>query len=297
MASAAIAATRGGDAGGGRVVDAEPLGAQEGDHEQREQRAAEELGLEVEHDGRDDVEREQQQQRERREAGATAAAGPEGEQPGEDDQQRPAHPDHRARPLVEPAVRDAHAGQRVDPAPRAGHQVAPAVGPQVLVAEPAGEQRGTDGDQRHGGRGDLAPPAGQPRGEQQRRDEQHDDPDRLPRPPPGGGLDQVHPLQPREQREDAEEEPADPAERQRGAARGGGAQRGDRRAGRERAQAAPPTAAMTAPLPVRPATKPWQPATSSTGLRPAIAPGTTSRQPPGVRPSPRGGRSITRAAT
>ena len=54
---------------------------------------------------------------------------------------------------------------------------------------------------------------------------------------------------------------------------------------------------MTAALPVRPATKPLQPATSSTDRRPAISPGTTSRQPPGVRPSPRGGRSTMRAET
>ena len=75
--------------------------------------------------------------------------------------------------------------------------------------------------------------------------------------------------------------------RPRAAARGRGCSRGR----------APTTAAMTAALPVRPATKPLQPATSSTDRRPAISPGTTSRQPPGVRPSPRGGRSTMRAET
>ena len=92
-------------------------------------------------------------------------------------------------------------------------------------------------------------------------------------------------------------------EQQRGArARGGlGARRRGARgilASGERGHVPlPATAAITAPLPERPARKPWQPATVSTGRRPAIPPGTTMRQPPGVRPSPRGGRSTTRAAT
>ena len=88
-------------------------------------------------------------------------------------------------------------------------------------------------------------------------------------------------------------------ERQQRAARGGLAQPPGGRAGGAASVLTRrlPTAAITAALPVRPATKPWQPATSSTARRPAIAPGTTIRQPPGVRPSPRGGRSITRAAT
>ena len=122
-------------------------------------------------------------------------------------------------------------------------------------------------------------------------------------------VEQHHPVQRAEAGQADEREPARGRHRQRGIA-GERARHALRAGGRGPAVAGTgdprperiPTgitrhASMAAAAPVRVVRKPWQPATSSTGRRFGSAPGITRMQPPGVRPSPRGGRSIGRAAT
>ena len=146
------------------------------------------------------------------------------------------------------------------------------------------------------------------------------DADRLPGPERLGGLEQRHPAQPaddqqREQhraaRGDARGSAPPARARRRGRPRGrrGAAARrlrGTRRRGAGRPgggavtviQAPPATAAITAPLPARPPTKPWQPATCSTGRRPAIAPGIDEQAArPASGRARAAARSTTRAAT
>ena len=178
---------------------------------------------------------------------STAAAGkpvpdaprPEREQRGDRDEQRAAGHDHDPRPLVEAAVGHAHAGQRLEPAPHAGEQVAPPVGPQVLVGDAAGEQAERDGGERDH-RGDQpAQRTAQPRRPEQGRHDERRDPDRLPRAGGLGRVEQRHPVQPGEGREREQDEAPDGSERQRGIVRGR-AHRGTRPGCGERAQAAAP---------------------------------------------------------
>ena len=195
--------------------------------------------VEPEHHGRDDVERHEHEHRDRGEAGAPAPR-PERQQRGDDHQERPAGADHRPRPLVQAAVRHAHAGKRLDPPPHAGHQRAPAVGAQVLVGDAARQQGERDRAERGERGGERAQRPVQARRAEQRGHEQRDDAHRLPGARRGGGLEQPHPVQAGERREGDQHQPADGPERQCEAARGVRADHGGRRRCRERAQAAAP---------------------------------------------------------
>ena len=183
----------GDDPGGGSVAHAQLLEPQEGDHQQREQRAAQELALEVQHHGGHRVERHEREQRRGREAGAIAPR-PEREQRGDHREQRPACSDRQPRPLVDAAVGHADSRQRVDAAAGAGQQRAPAVRPQVLVREAAREQRERDRRERDERRHDPAQRAPEARGAEQCDDHEHGESDRLPRPPGLGRLEQARPV-------------------------------------------------------------------------------------------------------
>ena len=181
-------------------------------------------------------------------------------------------------------------GSASSPRPTPAEQRAPAVRPQVLVGEPAGQQRereraATRDDARPRARAAAAASRAAPSSAEP---DEHGD--ARPPPTPGrlGRLEQLHPVQRRRRRRRASStQPrtrpaaaarAPPARGRRAAPAAGAARR------RSVLTRRPRPRPCTAALPVRPATKPWQPATSSTARRPAIPPGTTSRQPPGVRP-------------
>ena len=106
-------------------------------------------------------------------------------------------------------------------------------------------------------------------------------------------VEQHHPVQRAEGGQREEREPAGGRHRQRRVARRASARPRRRRA----AALIPPPPPSRRRRRLRVVRKPWQPATSNTARRFGSAPGITRMQPPGVRPSPRGGRSIGRAAT
>ena len=119
-----------------RVGAAQLLQPQEGDHQQREDGAADELAGEVERDHRDHVEDDQQQQREDREP-EPVAARPEREHRGGGDQHGAADRDVGPHPRVEAAVGHAHARQVGDAARDAARELAPPARQQQLVGHPA----------------------------------------------------------------------------------------------------------------------------------------------------------------
>ena len=112
------------------------------------------------------------------------AAQPERQQRGEQHERGAAERDHRAHPVVEAPVRDAHAGQVGDAARDAAGELAPAARQHQLVGDPAGHQhqRG-EGDDRDD-RGDRAPPALELPGAEHRGDGEH--PDEQDRPAAAG---------------------------------------------------------------------------------------------------------------
>ena len=203
------------------VADAQLLEPQEGEHEQRERGAAHELVLEVERHGGHRVERHEQGQRDAGEPDPVAAR-PERREGGGGHQHGAAERDHGADPLVEPAVRHAHAGQRRDAAVDAGGQRAPVVGPQQLVGDSAAEQREPERDDRHAARRDLpVPEALQPARGEQAEHRQHAGSERVQRTVGLRRVEQHHPVQRAEAGEGDERKPARDRDRQRGIARQG----------------------------------------------------------------------------
>ena len=197
-----------------RVRPAQLLEPQERDHQQREDRAADELAFEVERDDRDGVERGR--------ATSSAAAGkpsfaaprPEREQRGEHDERAGAERDHRAHPLVEPAVGHAHARQVRDAARDAARQLAPAAGQQQLVGHAARHQHERDERDDRRDRGERAQAAFEPAGGQHRADREQPDGHDRPAAPGLGGLEQRHPVQRPPGRERGERERAGERDRQ-----------------------------------------------------------------------------------
>ena len=232
------------------VADPQALEPQVADHEHAQQRAADELRVQLDRDDGHGVERQQQDERHVAEAQLAARPGPERDQRRRDRERRAAEADHRAGPLVEAAVRHPRARQRGDAAPDRGRQLAPAVGPQQLVGDAAGgegERHDRDRDEDGGGRPQRR---AQAPGRQQAEHREHGGAERVARAVGGDRLEHVHPLE--------RGEPAQQHEHQ--AARGGYG--GGRAAGevcplRARAGDAHPvlpTAAIAAAPPVRPLT-------------------------------------------
>ena len=120
------------DAGRGRVADPQLLQPQEGEQQQREHRAAQELALEVEHHGRHHVERHEREHGDGGEAGARRPPRPEREQRG--DGRRAASRRSRSRSA---STRRGRGRARARPAaPRAPARRRPA-------ARPSGRAAGT----------------------------------------------------------------------------------------------------------------------------------------------------------
>ena len=190
---------RDGDPGGERrsragLGEAQALEPQEREHEQRQQRAAQELALEVERDGGHRVERHEQDERGEREAGGRAPR-PERGQRREHGQHRAAERDHDPGPLVDPAVGHARARQRADAALDARRQGVPVGGPQHLVGDARGEEG--EHDRRQAGAGHRRPAqrAVQPGRAEQGRHRQQAGADRGPGASRRGRLEHRHPVQ------------------------------------------------------------------------------------------------------
>ncbi len=225
------------------VAHRQALEPEEGQDEHGEQGAADELALEVEHDRGHHVERDEQQQGQRPEAGPPARARPEGQHGRAHRQHRPADPQREHRRLVDAAVGHVDARKRLHPAPDPAEEGAPALGPQLLVGDPAREQRERHGGDRDERGGERPQHSGKPRGAEQREDHAGGDRHREPGTARLGGIEHPHPVQPAEHGEAHQHQPPDRGERQRGPT---GALAHLRRGGGQGAHAAPPTAARTA---------------------------------------------------
>ena len=306
-AGAAISAQRrghaGGDrAGGARVAQAQLLEPQEGEHEQRQQRAAQELVVEVERRRR--ASRRAHEQRSARRAGSPMrprGAARTRAAPRRATSTRAAERDHGPRPRRRPRGRArARPGSASMPRLMPDDQLAPAVGAQQLVgrrrrraARARAPRRATRG------RGDRrgAAPAAAPRPSRP-SDRERATPSAYRARSGAAGSSSTIQCRRRTRR----------ARQNASRARSGSGSSVGSLGGRARARGggAARRACVTRRPPPRPSPRRCRcgrrgspgsrrPRGRRGGSR--ARPGTTSRQPPGVRPSPRGGRSTTRAAT